>query len=62
MSGIPDWTRDSWEKPELQGVMIEIAETGKAVSIERILYSLPNAPLNVESPESAESDKNEQSD
>lgn len=35
LTGIPDWTRESWEKPELQGVFIELAETGKALSIER---------------------------
>ena len=36
LSGIPDWTRDAWEKPELQGVFIELAPNGKAVSIERV--------------------------
>jgi len=41
LSGIPDWTKDAWEKPELQGVFMEIAETGKAFSIERIRLSAP---------------------
>jgi metallophosphoesterase (TIGR00282 family) len=41
LSGIPDWTKDAWEKPELQGVFIEIAETGKAVSIERVRVAAP---------------------
>jgi len=41
LSGIPDWTKDAWEKPELQGVFIEIAENGKALSIERIRVSAP---------------------
>ena len=36
ISGIPDWTRDAWERPELQGVFIELAPNGKAVSIERV--------------------------
>ena len=41
LSGIPDWTKDAWEKPELQGVFMEIAENGKAISIERIRLSAP---------------------
>ena len=40
ISGIPDWTKDAWEKPELQGVVIEIADDGKASSIKRIQYPL----------------------
>jgi len=42
ISGIPDWTKDAWEKPELQGVFIDIAETGKALSIERVRLSAPH--------------------
>ena len=38
LSGIQDWTRDSWEKPELQGIMTEIGEDGRAISIERIRW------------------------
>ena len=45
LSGIPDWTREAWEKPELQGVFIEIAENGKALSIERIRVAAPPAPV-----------------
>jgi metallophosphoesterase (TIGR00282 family) len=41
ISGIPDWTKDAWEKPELQGVFVEIAENGKALSIERIRVCAP---------------------
>jgi len=48
LSGIPDWTRESWEKPELQGVYIDIAENGKALSIERIKMSAPQAELAVQ--------------
>jgi metallophosphoesterase (TIGR00282 family) len=36
LTGIPEWTKDAWEAPELQGVYIELAKNGKAVSIERI--------------------------
>jgi len=41
ISGIPDWSREAWDKPELQGVLIEVEHTGKAVSIERIQISCP---------------------
>jgi metallophosphoesterase (TIGR00282 family) len=41
LSGIPDWTRDAWEKPELQGVIIDIDESGKAFSIERLRMTAP---------------------
>ncbi|MDR0313088.1 MAG: YmdB family metallophosphoesterase [Treponema sp.] len=44
VSGIPDWTRDAWEKPELQGVLIDIADNGKARSIERLCWPVPEAP------------------
>ena len=36
LSGIPEWTKEAWDKPELQGVYINIAADGKAKSIERI--------------------------
>jgi calcineurin-like phosphoesterase len=36
LSGIPDWTREAWEAPELQGVLVDIESGGKARSIERI--------------------------
>ena len=43
LSGIPDWTREAWENPELQGVFIETDENGKALSIERIRIAAPRA-------------------
>ena len=36
MTGIPEWTKEAWDKPELQGVYIDIAPDGRAKSIERI--------------------------
>lgn len=42
-SGIPDWTRDAWARPELQGVVIEIKDDGSASSIERIRIACPRA-------------------
>jgi metallophosphoesterase (TIGR00282 family) len=44
LTGIPDWTRDAWAKPELQGVLLDIDRHGKALSIERIRYAVPEAP------------------
>jgi metallophosphoesterase (TIGR00282 family) len=44
LTGIPDWTKDAWDQPELQGVFIDIDSKGKALSIERIRIALPEAP------------------
>jgi len=41
VSGIPDWTKDAWEKPALQGVFLELAENGRALSIERVAVAAP---------------------
>ena len=44
LTGIPGWTQEAWEKPELQGILFEIGENGKALSIERIRVPAPNPP------------------
>jgi metallophosphoesterase (TIGR00282 family) len=44
ISGIPDWTKEAWDKPELQGVLVDVANNGKALSIERLRVPLPEAP------------------
>lgn len=44
LTGIPNWTKEAWTNPELQGVLIDIDKTGKASAIERIKYRLPDAP------------------
>jgi len=36
LSGIPDWTKEAWDSLELQGVYLELANNGKALSIERV--------------------------
>ncbi|MDR0554291.1 MAG: YmdB family metallophosphoesterase [Treponema sp.] len=41
LTGIPDWTKDAWDMPEIQGVLIDINREGKALSIERIRYAVP---------------------
>ncbi|GHU35236.1 metallophosphoesterase [Spirochaetia bacterium] len=40
LSGIPEWTRETWDDIELQGVLIQIDKSGKAVNIERIRRSV----------------------
>jgi metallophosphoesterase (TIGR00282 family) len=44
LSGIPEWTKDAWDAPELQGVFIDIGKDGKALSIERVRIPVPPAP------------------
>ena len=41
LSGIPEWTKETWEKPELQGVFIDLAGNGKALSIARFRVPVP---------------------
>jgi metallophosphoesterase (TIGR00282 family) len=40
ITGIPDWTKDAWDAPQLQGVHLNLANNGKALSIERISIKL----------------------
>jgi calcineurin-like phosphoesterase len=46
ITGIPDWTKDAWEAPELQGVFLELDKDGKALSIERVRVPVEPAPGN----------------
>ncbi|MCL2382288.1 MAG: YmdB family metallophosphoesterase [Treponema sp.] len=43
LSGIPDWTKETWERPVLQGLFVEIAGDGKARSVERLCAAAPEA-------------------
>lgn len=36
ISGIPDWTKEAWGVCELQGVIVEVDNDGRALSIERV--------------------------
>jgi metallophosphoesterase (TIGR00282 family) len=36
LTGIPNWTKEAWEEPELQGVYLNIGKDGRTRSIERI--------------------------
>jgi len=56
LTGIPDWTKETWEKPELQGLFFEIAENGKALSIERLRIAAPAVPVNAEAAASGENE------
>ena len=53
LSGIPDWTRDAWGKPALQGVLIDIGADGKARSIARVSVGV-SPPADAEKSESGE--------
>jgi metallophosphoesterase (TIGR00282 family) len=44
LSGIQDWTKEAWDMPELQGVIIDLADNGHAVSIERIKWPVEYKP------------------
>ncbi|MDR1389781.1 MAG: YmdB family metallophosphoesterase [Treponema sp.] len=43
LTGIPNWTREAWDKIQLQGVIIEADKNGNAQSIERF-YESVNSP------------------
>jgi metallophosphoesterase (TIGR00282 family) len=44
LTGIPDWTREAWDQPQIQGVCLDIDNRGKCRSIERIQWSAPEPP------------------
>jgi metallophosphoesterase (TIGR00282 family) len=45
LSGIPDWTREAYDAPELQGVLIDLNADGTAASITRIRHPVPAMPV-----------------
>jgi metallophosphoesterase (TIGR00282 family) len=45
LSGIPDWTREAYDAPELQGVLLDLKADGTAASILRIRQSVPAMPI-----------------
>jgi metallophosphoesterase (TIGR00282 family) len=45
LTGIPEWTKEAVDKPELQGVLIELDGAGKARSITRIRHRVLDMPL-----------------
>jgi calcineurin-like phosphoesterase len=51
LTGIPDWTKDAWERPALQGVYIDIGSDGRAQSIERICIPVAPPPASAQGEE-----------
>jgi calcineurin-like phosphoesterase len=45
LSGIPDWTREAWDRLELEGVLLDLSDNGKALSIERVRFPVAPAPV-----------------
>jgi metallophosphoesterase (TIGR00282 family) len=45
LSGIPEWTRDAWDRLELEGVLLDLSDNGKALSIERVRFPVAPAPV-----------------
>ncbi|MDR2500754.1 MAG: YmdB family metallophosphoesterase [Treponema sp.] len=46
LTGIPEWTREAWEQPEVQGVALDLNPDGTAASIRRIRHPVPEmAPI-----------------
>jgi metallophosphoesterase (TIGR00282 family) len=48
LTGIPEWTREAWGPCELQGVLLDIDEQGRALSIRRVRHVLADVPRPVE--------------
>jgi len=40
LTGIPDWTKETWDDLQLQGVFLDIAKDGKTNTIERVQISV----------------------
>jgi metallophosphoesterase (TIGR00282 family) len=38
LTGIPNWTKEAWDQPEIQGVCLDIDNQGKSSHIERIQW------------------------
>ena len=62
LSGIPDWTMEAWEKPELQGLFFEITENGRALSVERIRVSAPAPPVHADKKQGETEDPDDEAD
>jgi metallophosphoesterase (TIGR00282 family) len=41
---VPDWSRDAWERPVLQGVVLDLDGAGKATEIRRFSIAAPEPP------------------
>jgi metallophosphoesterase (TIGR00282 family) len=55
LTGIPEWTKETWSKPELQGVLIEMDKDGRSLFIERIRRPVLDMPSQAMEDEKEES-------
>lgn len=46
ISRIPDWSHDAWTRPVLQGVILDLDDAGKTISIRRIQMDCGEPPQN----------------
>ncbi len=44
LTGIPDWSRDAWDRIELQAIIIDIAPNGKATMISPLRIECQEVP------------------
>lgn len=44
ITGVPDWSKDCWARPGIQGVVIELDSSGKALAIRRFSHECEGAP------------------
>jgi calcineurin-like phosphoesterase len=54
LTGIPDWTKDAWDKCELQGVIVEADGEGRALSIKRLRIPVPAGNQKMPEPDISE--------
>ncbi|MDR2210781.1 MAG: YmdB family metallophosphoesterase [Spirochaetaceae bacterium] len=45
LTGIPNWTKEAWERPELQGVLVETDPQGRALGIEPLRFPVTPAKI-----------------
>lgn len=44
LSRIPDWSKDAWQRPELQGLVIDLDDKGKSTAIRRVKINCGEPP------------------
>lgn len=59
LSRIPEWSRDGWDRPVLQGVVIDLDSSGKAVVIRRIQMDCGEPPKAEQEPGAADAGKSQ---
>jgi metallophosphoesterase (TIGR00282 family) len=54
LTGIPDWTREAWDRCELQGVLVDIDPGGRAVNIQRLKIPVSGGAKTISGPATEE--------